>query len=78
MQAKISGPDTLLKLYVAIDEDRKALQPHGQANTIVLLNQLFRWPVPAELCGGKAKRFEKRGEAVFHLGEGFMHGKLFA
>ena len=24
---KISGPDTLLKLYVAIDEDHTALQP---------------------------------------------------
>jgi hypothetical protein len=24
---KISGPDTLLKLYVAIDEDLTALQP---------------------------------------------------
>jgi hypothetical protein len=31
IQEKISGPDTLLKLYVAIDEDRKALQPHLQA-----------------------------------------------
>jgi Transposase DDE domain len=27
MQEKISAPDTLLKLYVAIDEDLKALQP---------------------------------------------------
>jgi len=27
IQAKISGPDTLLKLYVAIDEDLTALQP---------------------------------------------------
>jgi hypothetical protein len=26
IQAKISGPDTLLKLYVAIDEDLTALQ----------------------------------------------------
>jgi hypothetical protein len=27
MQEKISAPDTLLKLYVAIDEELKALQP---------------------------------------------------
>ena len=31
IQEKISGSDTLLKLYVAIDEDLKALQPHLQA-----------------------------------------------
>jgi hypothetical protein len=31
LQEKISGTDTLLKLYVAIDEDLKALQPHLQA-----------------------------------------------
>src|SRR5262245_43963343 len=31
MQEKISGTDTLLKLYVAIDEDLKALQPQLQA-----------------------------------------------
>lgn len=31
MQEKISGADTLLKLYVAIDEDLKALQPQLQA-----------------------------------------------
>jgi hypothetical protein len=30
-QEKISGADTLLKLYVAIDEDVKALQPQLQA-----------------------------------------------
>ena len=30
-QEKISGSDTLLKLYIAIDEDRKALQPQLQA-----------------------------------------------
>ena len=29
-QEKISGPESLLKLYVAIDEDLKALQPHLQ------------------------------------------------
>jgi len=28
---KISGAETLLKLYVAIDEDLKALQPRLQA-----------------------------------------------
>jgi len=28
IQEKISGPDTLLKLYVTIDEDLKALHPH--------------------------------------------------
>lgn len=31
MQEKIGGSETLLKLYVAIDEDLKALQPHLQA-----------------------------------------------
>jgi hypothetical protein len=31
IQEKISGPETLLKLYVAIDEDLKALQPQLQA-----------------------------------------------
>jgi len=31
IQEKISGCDTLLKLYVALDEDLKALQPHLQA-----------------------------------------------
>lgn len=31
IQEKISGSDTLLKLYVAIDEDLKALRPHLQA-----------------------------------------------
>ena len=31
IQAKISGPDTLLKLYVAIDEDLKAFHSHLQA-----------------------------------------------
>ena len=31
MQEKISGADILLKLYVALDEDLKALQPHLQA-----------------------------------------------
>ena len=31
MQEKISGADTLLKLYVAIDEDLKGLQPQLQA-----------------------------------------------
>ena len=30
IQEKISGPDTLLKLYVAIDDDLKALQPQLQ------------------------------------------------
>ena len=31
IQEKINAPDTLLKLYVAIDEDLKVLQPHLQA-----------------------------------------------
>ena len=31
LQEKISGTDTLLKLYVAIEEDLKALQPQLQA-----------------------------------------------
>jgi hypothetical protein len=31
MQEKISAPDMLLKLYVAIDEDLKALRPQLQA-----------------------------------------------
>jgi Transposase DDE domain len=30
IQEKISAPDTLLKLYVAIDEDLKALRPQLQ------------------------------------------------
>src|SRR3954465_1842477 len=30
-QEKINAPDTLLKLYVAIDDDLKALQPHLRA-----------------------------------------------
>jgi hypothetical protein len=34
MQEKISGADTLLKLYVAIDEDRKALHPQLQAKQL--------------------------------------------
>ena len=34
MQAKISGSDTLLKLYVAIDEDLKALHPQHQARQL--------------------------------------------
>ncbi len=46
---KISDPDTLLKLYMAIDEDLKALQPHLRANsgliqmkTAVVVLHLFR------------------------------------
>ncbi len=31
IQEKISGPDPLLKLYAAIDDDLKALQPQLQA-----------------------------------------------
>lgn len=31
IQEKISAPDTLLKLYVAIDEDLKGLQPQLRA-----------------------------------------------
>jgi hypothetical protein len=31
IQEKISGPDTRLKLYVALDEDRKALRPQLRA-----------------------------------------------
>ena len=31
IQEKISGSETLLKLYVAIDDDLKALRPHLQA-----------------------------------------------
>jgi len=31
IQEKISGPDTLLKLYVSIDEDLKAMRPQLQA-----------------------------------------------
>ena len=31
IQEKINTPDTLLKLYIAIDEDLKALQPHLRA-----------------------------------------------
>jgi hypothetical protein len=33
-QEKISGSDTLLKLYVAIDEDLKALQPQLRARQL--------------------------------------------
>jgi hypothetical protein len=36
IQEKISAPDTLLKLYVAIDEELKALQPHLQAKQLLL------------------------------------------
>src|SRR5215510_247095 len=45
---------------------------------IVLLNHLFRWPVPAELCRGKAERIEKGGKATLDLGKGFIQRKLFA
>ena len=34
MQEKISAPDTLLKLYVAIDEDLKELRPQLQAKQL--------------------------------------------
>ena len=34
IQEKISGSDTLLKLYVASDEDLKALQPQLQAKQL--------------------------------------------
>ena len=34
IQEKISAPDTLLKLYIAIDEDLKALQPQLQAKQL--------------------------------------------
>ena len=34
MQEKISGSDTLLKLYVAIDEDLKVLHPHLHAKRL--------------------------------------------
>ena len=34
IQEKISGPDTLLKLYVAIDEDLKALRPQFAGQTV--------------------------------------------
>src|SRR4051794_19549127 len=33
-QEKINAPDTLLKLYVAIDEDLKVLQPYLQARQL--------------------------------------------
>jgi len=34
IQKKIGGADTLLKLYVTIDEDRKALQPQLRAKQL--------------------------------------------
>jgi hypothetical protein len=34
IQEKRSGCDTLLKLYVAIDDDLKALRPQFQANQL--------------------------------------------
>ena len=34
MQEKISGSDTLLKLYIAIDEDLKALHPQLRAKQL--------------------------------------------
>jgi Transposase DDE domain len=34
IQEKISGPETLLKLYVVIDDDLKALQPQMQAKQL--------------------------------------------
>ena len=43
-----------------------------------LLNQLFRWPVPAELRRSKVERGEKGGEAAFDLGKGCIQPKLFA
>jgi hypothetical protein len=36
IQEKISGSDTLLKLYIAIDEDLKALQPQLRAKHLPL------------------------------------------
>ena len=33
-QKKIGGPETLLKLYVAIDEDLKALRPQFAGQTV--------------------------------------------
>jgi hypothetical protein len=41
IQEKISGPDTLLKLYMAIDDDLKALHPHLQVQQL-----------PSDPCGG--------------------------
>jgi hypothetical protein len=41
IQEKINAPDTLLKLYVAIDEDLKALQP-----------QLYAKQLPRDPCEG--------------------------
>ena len=34
IQEKISGSDTLLKLYIAIDDDLKALRPQLQAKQL--------------------------------------------
>ena len=34
IQEKISAPDMLLKLYIAIDEDLKVLQPQLQARQL--------------------------------------------
>jgi hypothetical protein len=34
IQETINAPDTLLKLYVAIDEDLKALHPHLRAKQL--------------------------------------------
>ncbi len=34
IQAKISAPDTWLKLYMAVDEDRKVLQPQLRARQL--------------------------------------------
>jgi len=45
VQEKISGPDTLLKLYVAIDDDLKALHSHLQAK------QLPSDPYSNSTCG---------------------------
>jgi hypothetical protein len=44
MQEKISGTETLLKLYVAIDDDLKALQPQLKAK------HLPRDPRGGHLC----------------------------
>ena len=53
IQEQISGPDTLLKLYVAMDEDLKALQPQLRAQQ---LPADPRGGSPsAQCCGGAHK-----------------------
>ena len=73
IQEKIGGADTLLKLYVTIDEDRKALQAQLRAK------QLPRGPrggtptlsaaeVPTILVWGAWRGLRDKAKVYFHVG----------